>query len=79
MPTDPQPVPVQPPVRSWRTTAAGIAGAVATLIGLVLVPILDEDPATQANWAEAIPIALVALGLGAARDHQVSSAQAGVR
>lgn len=67
-----------PPARSWRTTTLGILAAVSALIGLVAVPLLDQDPLTVPNWAEAIPLALTALGLGVARDHQVSSAKAGV-
>lgn len=68
-----------PPARSWRTTAAGVLAAVSALIGLVVIPLLDESPETAPRWAEAIPIALTALGLGVARDHQVSSAAAGVQ
>jgi hypothetical protein len=72
------PVPPVPAAKSWRTTACGVLAAVSALIGLVVVPLLDEDPATVARWAEALPIALTAVGLGVARDHGVSSANAGV-
>lgn len=73
-----EPVPAAPAVtRSWRTTAFGAAGALVALLGLVVMPLLDDDPATVANWAEALPIALTALGLGVARDNAVSSERAG--
>lgn len=72
---DPVPAPVAP-AKSWRTTVAGLLAAVSALIGLVAIPLLDESPETAPRWAEAIPIALTALGLGVARDHGVSSAAA---
>ncbi len=76
---DSSPAPAPALTRSWRTTACGVLAAVSALIGLVVVPLLDEDPATVAHWAEALPIALAAIGLGAARDSQVSSEAAGAK
>lgn len=63
--------------KSWRTTALGILGAVAVL-ATAAVAQLDSDPATVPAWGEAIGVALVALGLSAARDHAVSSRAAKV-
>ena len=65
---------------SWKTTMVGILSAVATAITLVIVPIIDGDPATVPAWAEAIPIILAMLGFGIfARDNDKSSESVGVK
>lgn len=65
-------------MKSHKTTAAGIAGLVASLCTMVLVPLLDADEATKPMWAEFFGLAVpFALGLIAARDHNVTSEQAG--
>ena len=65
---------------SYKTTGAGIAGLVGSLSMLVLVPLLDNDPATVPMWAEFLGLAVpVCLGLIAARDNAVSSEAAGAK
>ena len=65
---------------SWKTTVVGILAAVAAAITLIVVPLLDGDPATVPAWGEAIPIILAALGIGAlARDNDKSSESVGVK
>ena len=64
--------------KSWVTTAAGVCGA----LGLVLSGLFaqfDADPLTVANWLEILPQAAALVGIGvAARDHGMSSKEAGV-
>ncbi len=65
---------------SYRTTGAGIAGLVGSLCGLILVPYLDNDPATVPMWAEFLGLAVpLCIGLIAARDNAVSSEAAGAK
>lgn len=64
--------------KSWRTTAAGVAAAVAVIAGCLAAQ-LDADPATVPDWSAAIGVVIAALGLAAARDHGVTSEAAGAR
>ena len=59
---------------SWRTSIFGVGGLL-----YILTPWLDGDPATVMDWNASIPLILVAIGLGAARDDKVSSEAAGVK
>jgi hypothetical protein len=61
-------------MKSWQTTIAGILSAIT----ITLIPIsalLDNDPATIANWAPVIPVWIVAIGLIQARDNNKTSEQ----
>lgn len=76
----PDPVPPIPAVtRSWRTTVLGLGAALVACWPLVIAPLLDEDPATVPQWGLGIAALMGGLGLGAARDHGVSSEKAGAK
>ena len=63
--------------KNWKTTTAGIAGAVAILATQVQ-HLLDNDPATVVDWKAALA-ALAVFGVGwFSRDKDVSSKQSGV-
>ena len=65
---------------SYRTTGAGLAALVGSLCAMILVPALDNDPATVPMWAEFLGLVVpVVIGLVAARDNAVSSEQAGAK
>jgi len=66
-------------MRSWKTTTCGILAAVAAGITLVAVPLLDEDPATVANWGAFGATLAAAIGLLFARDNDKSSEDAGAK
>lgn len=77
---DPVPAPVAPALtRSWRTTVLGLGAALVACWPLVVVPLLDEDPATVPQWMAGLSAVLFALGLGVARDSAVSSEKAGAK
>ena len=62
-------------MKSWKTTAAAVITAVATLLGVVLA-LLDGDPTTTFNLDEAMAALTglaVAFGFWKARDDDVSS------
>lgn len=64
--------------KSWKTTTAGIAGAVALLASQVQF-LLDNDPATVVDY-KAILAALAVFGIGwFSRDNGVSSEDAGAK
>lgn len=71
--------PVNAATRSWRTTVLAIGGVLVACWPLVAQPLLDSDPATQPQWGLALGALLGALGLSQARDHAVSSEQAGAK
>ncbi len=58
---------------SWKTSWAGIIGAVVAILTLVVVPLTDDDPNTAPLWTAAITAVLTALGLMAARDNDKTS------
>ncbi len=64
--------------KSWKTSAAGIAGIVG-MLAQALAAQFDADPATVANWGIVIPATITALGLMFARDNNVTSEQAGAK
>ena len=66
-------------MKSWKTTTCGILAAVAAGITLVAVPLLDEDPATVANWGAFGATLAVAIGLLMARDNNKTSEDAGAK
>lgn len=64
---------------SWKTTLCGILAALAACITLVAVPLLDNDPATTANWTGAVAAIVAAIGLIMARDNDKSSEDVGAK
>lgn len=65
---------------SWRTTALGVAGAICVAAAFVYTALggdpaaLDLSGAGMPEWLRVLGEMLLALGLVASRDHQVSSA-----
>ena len=66
-------------MKSWKTTVCGILAAVAAGITLVAIPMLDEDPATAANWGAFGATLAAAIGLLFARDNNKTSEDAGAK
>lgn len=65
-------------MKSWKTTAGGVAALLVTL-GQALTAITDDNPATQPNW-EIVAVAACAAWTGMhSRDKNVSSEQQGVK
>lgn len=64
--------------KSWKTTAAGIAGIIIAIASCVQAA-LDGDPLTVPNYEVALAAVLTGLGLIFARDNDVSSEQAGAK
>lgn len=64
-------------MKSWKTTAAGIAGILG-MLGTALSAMLDNNPATVAQWEIVIPAIITSAGLLFARDANVSSEQQGI-
>ena len=65
-------------MKSWKTTAAGIAAIVAA-IALAISHQFDTDPATIADWSAVITALTAGVGLVLARDNDKTSEQAGAR
>lgn len=65
-------------MKSWKTTTAGIAAAVAAIANAVANH-FDGDPATKAEWGLVIAAVTAAVGLFKARDNDVSSEDAGAK
>ena len=63
---------------SWRTTVFG-AGGLLALLTTALQAIFDGNPATNPDWVTLVAAALPAIGLLFARDHSVSSEDAGIK
>lgn len=63
---------------SWKTTLFGASGLVAIWVP-VLLAVYDNDPATVPDYATAISLSLVALGLTAARDNNRTSEEVGAK
>jgi len=63
---------------SWRTTIAGIAAIVAAICGVVSA-LVDNNPATNPDWATTIAAITAGLGLISARDNGVTSEDAGAK
>lgn len=62
---------------SWRTTLSGILTILVAGIKMVALPLLDDNPATVADWGGFIALLMPAIGLLVARDNKVSSEAAG--
>ena len=65
-------------MKSWKTTAAGIAAFISVASPQVMA-MLDNDPLTNPEWGLVIGAFVVLLGLGAARDNGVTSEAAGAK
>jgi hypothetical protein len=61
---------------SWRTTIFGIASIITAIAGSVTA-VVDGNPATNPDWGVVIAAIAGGIGLINARDHKVSSEQAG--
>ena len=64
---------------SWRTTLNAFLAMLATLYAVVGAPLLDNVEATEPDWSIAIAAVLGFVALWNARDHKVSSEQAGAK
>lgn len=62
--------------RSWKTTSAGIATIVTTVMGIVQ-KLTDNDQSTNPDWNTVVPILIVSIGSIFARDNNRSSEQVG--
>lgn len=66
-------------MKSWRTTVGGLVALVVALLVCIVQPLMDDDPKTMPKW-EAFGTALTTAWIGfAARDHSVSSEDAGLK
>ncbi len=65
-------------MKSWKTTAAGIAAIIAA-VALALSHQFDTDPTTVADWSAVITALTAGVGLVLARDNDRTSEQAGAR
>lgn len=63
-------------MKSWKTTAAGIASAVAALANAASAW-LDNDPATNPDWVLVGSVLAAAVGLLWARDNNKRSEDVG--
>lgn len=65
-------------MKSWKTTSAGIVGAIALALP-ELQAAIDGNPDTIADWNVVAAAVLVLVGFIFARDNSVSSERAGVK
>jgi hypothetical protein len=63
-------------MKSWKTTVTGVCAILTVLAGAVKL-LVDNDPATNPDWAATIAAVVAGIGLIAARDNGVTSEQAG--
>ena len=66
-------------MKSWKTTVCGVLATMAAGITLVAIPLLDNDPATTAQWGAFGATLAAALGLTFARDNDKSSEDVGAK
>lgn len=64
---------------SWRTTLFGLLTVLGAGLHFVAVPMLDGNDSTQPEWTVFFTALTTALGLLNARDHKVSSEDAGLK
>lgn len=65
-------------MKSWKTTAAGLAGILG-MLGTAVSAMLDGNPATDPQWSIVIPAVITSAGLLFARDANVTSEQQGIK
>lgn len=65
-------------MKSWRTTIFGAGGVLAVLVS-ALQSLFDGNPQTNPDWNMVVAACLPAIGLLFARDHGVSSEDAGIK
>ena len=65
-------------MKSWKTSVAGIATFGVVLCAAVAAH-FDGDPLTEANWGVVVAAFIASVGLIMARDHDVSSENAGAK
>jgi hypothetical protein len=63
---------------SWRTSLFGASGLVIVLANTI-ARLLDGDPTTNPDWAAVAAAISACIGLLFARDHKVSSEEAGIK
>lgn len=63
-------------MKSWKTTAAGIAAAIAA-IATAASAFLDGDPTTEPEWGIVVAALSAAIGLFMARDNDKRSEDVG--
>lgn len=61
---------------SWKTTAGGVAAILAAISGAITA-LTDGNSATNPDWSTVIAAVTAGLGLLFARDHNISSEEAG--
>lgn len=64
---------------SWKTTAFGIGGLLASAWALIGSPLLDSDPLTLPNYTAFASTALTAVGVIFARDNNKTSEDVGAK
>ena len=65
-------------MKSWKTTIFGAGGLLAVIVTAVSA-LFDGDPATKPDWGLLIAAAGPAIAAIFARDHSVTSEQAGAK
>lgn len=60
---------------SWKTTVCGILSIIASVITLIAIPLLDQDPITVPNWTAAGAAVMAGVGLLFARDNDKTSVE----
>ena len=65
-------------MKSWKTTAAGIAAIVAAA-ATACVALFDGKPETVPDWGAVAAAFMAGIGLIAARDNSVTSESAGAK
>lgn len=65
-------------LKSWKTTTIAILLALDAILHGAM-GVLDNDPATNPDWALIMPLLITALGLLFARDSNKSSQDVGIK
>jgi predicted aconitase with swiveling domain len=65
-------------MKSWRTTTSGVI-AILLAFGAAAQALIDGNPATNPDWAAVGAAVMAGIGLLTARDHKVTSEQAGAK
>jgi hypothetical protein len=65
-------------MKSWRTTVFGTGGLLAVVV-TILQALFDGNPQTNPDWGAAAAAIAASVGLLFARDHKVSSEDAGIK